>query len=206
MNLAVAHPDWLLREAALGQTFASEAERLRYAIELSRRNVLERTGGPFGAAVFECESGRLVAAGVNRVEALSFSAAHAEVMALLSAQERLATYDLGALGLPRHALVSSAQPCLMCAGAVLWSGVVRLVYAASKQDVERILGFDEGFLPRGWQRRLRRRGIAVSAGLLRQEARTVLELYRERGGTVYAARRGAGPGTVAQGGRVRRKG
>jgi tRNA(Arg) A34 adenosine deaminase TadA len=191
MSLAHALPDWLIHEPALGQTMASETERMRYVIELSRRNVLERTGGPFGAAVFECDSGRLVAAGVNRVEALSFSGAHAEVIALLLAQERLATYDLGAEGLPRHVLVSSAQPCLMCAGAVLWSGVVRLVYAATKGDVERVLGFDEGFLPRGWQRKLRRRGIVVSPCLLRQEARAVLELYRERDGLIYRARQGA---------------
>ncbi len=190
MELGQAAPDWLAQDPATGRVFSGEGERVRHVIELARRNVLEGTGGPFGAAVFERESGRLIAEGVNRVEALAFSAAHAEIMALMAAQERLGAYDLGGPGLARHVLVSSAQPCLMCAGAVLWSGVVGLVYAATRRDVEHVLGFDEGFLPRGWQRRMRRRGIEVDAGRLRQEARAVLELYRGRGGTIYNARRG----------------
>jgi tRNA(Arg) A34 adenosine deaminase TadA len=186
-----ALPQWLRDETAAPRTFLSETERMRYVIDLARRNVLEGTGGPFGAAVFERDSGRLLAAGVNRVEALNLSCAHAEVLALSLAQQRRGGYDLGASGTTSHALVSSAQPCLMCTGAVLWSGVTELTYAATKKDVERLLGFDEGFLPRGWQRRLGRRGITVRGALLRDEARDVLRLYGERGGTIYSPRSGA---------------
>jgi tRNA(Arg) A34 adenosine deaminase TadA len=194
MDLTDTLPDWLRADEAVGQLFASETDRLRHVIALSRRNVLEGTGGPFGAAVFERESGRLVAAGVNRVEALRWAGAHAEALAILLAERRLGSYDLGATGLAPHILVSSAQPCLMCSGSVLWSGVVGLLYAATKRDVERVLGFDEGFLPRGWQRKMRRRGIEVKGALLRQDARAILELYRERGGTIYAGRRGSRSG------------
>ena len=190
MEIESAAPPWLTDEMAQPRICVSLAERMRYVLDLARRNVLDGTGGPFGAAVFERESGRLVAAGVNRVEALKLSCAHAEVLALSLAQHRLGGYDLGAAGLPEHALVSSAQPCLVCAGAVLWSGVTELAYAATKQDVERVLGFDEGFLPRGWQRRLGRRGVMVRAALLRDEARSILRLYRERNGTIYGGRKG----------------
>jgi tRNA(Arg) A34 adenosine deaminase TadA len=192
MDIESAAPPWLIDEMAQPCTCVSLAERMRYVLDLTRRSVIEGTGGPFGAAVFERESGRLVAAGVNRVEALKLSCAHAEVLALSLAQHRLGVYDLGAAGIPQHALVSSAQPCLMCAGAVLWSGVTELAYAATKQDVERALGFDEGFLARGWQRRLARRGVTVRAALLRDEARSILRLYRERNGTIYTPRRGSG--------------
>ena len=68
--------------------------------------------------------------------------------------------------------------------------MTELAYAATKQDVERVLGFDEGFLPRGWQRRLGRRGVTVRAALLRDEARSILRLYRERNGTIYGGRKG----------------
>jgi tRNA(Arg) A34 adenosine deaminase TadA len=186
-----ALPQWLQDETAAPPVCLSETERMRYVIELARRNVIEGTGGPFGAAVFERDSGRLLAAGVNRVEALNLSCAHAEVLALSLAQQRRGGYDLGANGTTSHTLVSSAQPCLMCTGAVLWSGVTALTYAATKKDVERLLGFDEGFLPRGWQRRLGRRGITVRGALLRDEARDILRLYRERGGTIYSPRGGA---------------
>ncbi|MCK7474293.1 MAG: hypothetical protein MZV49_13640 [Rhodopseudomonas palustris] len=44
--------------------------------------------------------------------------------------------------------MTSSQPCLMCLGATLWSGVTRLTYGAAAADVTAILGFDEGPLPR----------------------------------------------------------
>src|SRR3972149_2040225 len=103
----------------LGEAYPRPEDRTMLAIELSRRNVQERTGGPFGAAVFESRGGRLVGIGVNRVESLGLSVAHAEVVALCLAQMRVGDYDLGARGLPSHELVSSAQPCAMCVGAVV---------------------------------------------------------------------------------------
>jgi tRNA(Arg) A34 adenosine deaminase TadA len=192
MTMELALPRWSRDYTArIGETFRSPAARMELAVELSHRSVLEGTGGPFGAAVFECRSGRLVAVGVNCVLSLGLSVAHAEVMALCLAQGRLGSYDLGAVRMPAHELVSSAQPCAMCAGAVLWSGVTRLVYAATREDVERLVGFDEGSLPRAWRAELRRRGIAVSYGEGRAAAVAVLKLYHSIGGTVYNARRAA---------------
>jgi tRNA(Arg) A34 adenosine deaminase TadA len=187
-------PDWVGRLTLAEPSLSTDEERLRWVIGLARRNVQEGTGGPFAAAVFHRESGRLVAAGVNQVEALLLSCAHAEVLALLLAQDRLGSFDLGAAGNGAHELVSSAQPCMMCLGAVVWSGVSRLVYGATRRDVESLSGFDEGFLARRWVQRLERRGIEVVGARLRQEAREVLRLYRERGGTVYNARRPARSG------------
>src|SRR3546814_19963070 len=46
-------------------------------------------------------------------------------------------------GMPRHELFSSCEPCAMCLGATLWSGVTRLVFAATRDDATR-LNFDEG--------------------------------------------------------------
>ena len=56
------------------------------AIELSRQNVDRGGGGPFGAAVFDRDSGRLVAAGVNRVVPQSCSVTHAEMVVIMIAQ------------------------------------------------------------------------------------------------------------------------
>jgi tRNA(Arg) A34 adenosine deaminase TadA len=164
--------------------------RMALVIELARQNVLQDSGGPFAAAVFERDSGRLVAAGVNRVEPLHCSSAHAEVMAIALAQAALGGYDLGDAARPAHELVTSAQPCLMCLGATLWSGVRRLVTGASGADVESILGFDEGPVPRRWPAEVRRRGIELVRGVRRRDACRVLELYRERAGTIYNSRGG----------------
>ena len=74
--------------------------RMAAVIEFARRNVRERTGGPFASGIFERDSGRLVVIGVNRVVGNRCSSAHAEVMAFSIAQRILGTWDLGAPGLP----------------------------------------------------------------------------------------------------------
>jgi tRNA(Arg) A34 adenosine deaminase TadA len=165
-------------------------ERMRWIIGLSRRNVEQASGGPFAAGVFAANSGRLLAAGVNRVEPLSLSPAHAEIMAIAFAQKHLQTWDLGHDAAIPTELVTSSQPCLMCLGAILWSGVTNLRYAAAAVDVSAILGFDEGPLPADWPGELLKRGIKVESGSARGEAVAVLELYKKKRGTIYNSRKG----------------
>ncbi|MEI6613951.1 MAG: nucleoside deaminase [Chrysiogenales bacterium] len=157
-------------------------ERMRWVIGLSRQNVEHASGGPFAAAVFAANGGKLLGAGVNRVEPLRCSSAHAEVIAIACAQKDLQTWDLGSDAALPAELVSSSQPCLMCLGAILWSGVTRLTYGATAADVTVILGFDEGPLPAAWPDELKKRGITVLPELLRREAAVVLELYKKKEG------------------------
>jgi tRNA(Arg) A34 adenosine deaminase TadA len=191
--LELTLPEWFGSMGLFDRRYPGVEQRLELVIELSRRNVRERTGGPFGAAVFELESGILVGAGVSRVERLNCSVAHAEVMAIAFAQKRLGRFDLGARDAPAHELVSSAQPCLMCAGASLWSGATRLAYAARKHDVESLVGFDEGPVPPDWIEAFRARGIEVveAPERWRSEACEVLRLYRAQDGLVYNGRQAA---------------
>lgn len=186
----LALPPWVgpflaQRECSL----PSDEARMALVIALARENIERGTGGPFGAAIFEQDSGLLVSVGVNRVVPEQTSIAHAEMMAFLLAQRRRATFDLGSAGLPAHELVTSAQMCAMCLGAALWSGVRRVVCGAAREDVEGILGFDEGPLPDNWEQELARRGITLRQGVLREEARTLLRRYAELEGVVYNSRR-----------------
>jgi tRNA(Arg) A34 adenosine deaminase TadA len=72
----------------------------------------------------------------------------------------------------------------MCLGAVLWSGVDRLVTGATRADAT-ALGFEEGpVFPESYAY-LSRRGVEITREVRRAEARAALELYRERGGVVY---------------------
>jgi tRNA(Arg) A34 adenosine deaminase TadA len=74
----------------------------------------------------------------------------------------------------------------MCLGAVLWSGVSRLVAGAGREDAAAI-NFDEGpVFPESYAY-LESRRIATTRGVLRDEAAAVIELYRERGGPIYNA-------------------
>ncbi|HET9276243.1 MAG TPA: hypothetical protein VFN96_09245, partial [Gemmatimonadales bacterium] len=100
------------------------------------------------------------------------------------AQARVGQFSLAAPGLPAHELVTSCDPCAMCLGAVLWSGVRRVVCGADRDDAAR-LAFDEGPVFPESYRYLEARGIEIVRGVLREEARAVLELYRESGGEIY---------------------
>lgn len=183
-------PDWL--EAALPEPdrrFDTAAERMAVAVDLARRNVRRETGGPFGAAVFDREEGTLLAPGVNLVLRERCSVLHAEIVALMLAQRALDSHDLAEPGLPDCELVSSAEPCAMCFGAIPWSGVSRLVCGARSSDAREV-GFDEGEKPPDWTGALERRGVDVTRDVRREEAASVLRSYADGGGPIYNSRRG----------------
>ncbi len=169
--------------------YPTEEDRMRLAIELSRQNVERGTGGPFGAAVFDLSTNRLVAPGVNLVTATNLSVAHAEIVAIMIAQRVLGDFDLGGRGRPPYELVASTEPCAQCFGAVPWSGVRRLACGARDKDASEI-GFDEGPKMADWVSSLEQRGISAVRDVHRAEAAAVLREYAERGGAIYNARQG----------------
>ncbi|MEJ7811478.1 MAG: nucleoside deaminase [Gemmatimonadaceae bacterium] len=183
-DVRVSLPSWVDGLVEWERVYGSDEERMRLAIALSRENIARGTGGPFGAAIFERDGGRLVAVGTNSVVRLANCTLHGEMVAFMMAQARLGSYTLGAEGMPRHELVTSCEPCAMCLGATLWSGVSRLVWGATRDDACR-LDFDEGpVFPESYEY-LARRGVEIVRGVCREEARAVLELYRARGGEIY---------------------
>jgi tRNA(Arg) A34 adenosine deaminase TadA len=179
MQVHLTLPPWIGELVEPGRRYTTDEERVGLAIALSRRNIEHGLGGPFGAAVFNAE-GRVVSVGVNRVIPQTCSAAHAEMMAYMSAQQRLASYRLNADG-GRYALASSSQPCCQCYGATVWAGIDELLIGARAEDVEELTEFDEGPLPADWAGELERRGIAVRRDILRDQARDVLASYGARG-------------------------
>ena len=189
-NITLRLPDWVSNRAQPGAQYLSIEDRMRFVISLAATNVEHNTGGPFGAAVFEADTGILVAPGVNIVEAGRCSLAHAEAMALMVAQQVVDTYDLGAPHLPRLELVTSSQPCIQCWGNVWWSGIRRLITGTSVEQTQRFGGFDEGPIPPNWADILRNRtpqerSVEVIEHVLSEEACVVLKRYREKSGVVY---------------------
>jgi hypothetical protein len=62
-DLHLTSPDWLPDFVAWDRVYAGDEQRMPLAVGLSRENVRRETGGPFGAAVFVSDSGRVIAAG-----------------------------------------------------------------------------------------------------------------------------------------------
>ena len=175
-------PSWI-ESFVVRRRYRDEEDRMRLAVDLSLENVRQGTGGPFGAAIFT-EEGFVAGVGVNGVTRLLNSMAHAEVVAIMMAQRPLHAFSLRETSLGPLTLYSSCDPCLMCLGATLWSGVSALVTGASKEDAE-ALGFDEGPVTAASYDHLVGRGIAVRRGVLREEARKAFLLYRDSGGEIY---------------------
>jgi tRNA(Arg) A34 adenosine deaminase TadA len=180
----VEYPEWVRDVVDWDHTYRSDDEKMRVAIDVSRENVMRGTGGPFGAAIFERDAGRLVAVGMNSVVRLNNCTLHGEMVAFMMAQQRVGSFTLNAPALPSHELFTSCEPCAMCLGATLWSGVRRVVYGAGREDASR-LNFEEGpVFPESYQY-LEDRGITIQRNFLRDEARAVLELYRSKSGKIY---------------------
>ena len=163
-------------------TVKSDTEKMEFVLKLAEENVKNHTGGPFAAAIFNMNNNEIISIGLNVVTSENTSIAHAEIMAIILAQSYKNHYRLDK---GEYVLVSSAQPCAMCYGAIFWSGIKKLMYGASKKDVESICGFDEGPLPENWIQELGKRGIEVLENVAVESARKILYLYHETNGIIY---------------------
>ena len=184
-NFTLRLPDWVdhfVNQSA--SIFSTDQEKMELVIELSRRNINTDGGGPFGAAIFEIGTGKLVAPGVNLVVQCNCSVLHAEMVAIIIAQQYLDTYALGLDGKGQFELVTSTEPCAMCMGAIPWSGITRVLCGARDKDA-RLIGFNEGDKPPNWQQCFEKRGIKVVCDLCRHDAVTVLQLYDKQQGILY---------------------
>lgn len=139
--------------------------------------------GPFYAAVVDAE-GAIIAESANSVVASKCSHHHAEMNAISLAEKTLGTWNLAGRDLT---LYTTAEPCMMCVGGILWSGISRVVYGVSTEAVERITGFDEGFKP-NWQAEFAKRKIEVVGPVVPEVGEAVLAEYMCRQGVIYAPR------------------
>ncbi|QFG35139.1 tRNA(Arg) A34 adenosine deaminase TadA [Paracoccus pantotrophus] len=99
---------------------------LEQAVMLAHRNV-QAGGRPFGAVVVR--GGEVLATGVNETVATHDPTAHAELVALRAAAQRLGSADLSGC-----AVYASGQPCPMCLAAMRLAGVAEVHFAYSNQD------------------------------------------------------------------------
>ncbi|WP_025270735.1 nucleoside deaminase [Hippea sp. KM1] len=178
-SITINIPDWLSKRCE-HKDFKRDEEKMLFAIELARLSI-DNGGGPFGAAVFS-KDGKLISCGVNLVVKEGLSILHAEVVAITIAQRKLNTYSLSKGG--HFELFSSSEPCAMCLGAILWSGIKRVVWAADSIKA-RSIGFDEGPVFEASWDYLKKKGIEIEGGLLKDEAARVLDYYKRINGVIY---------------------
>ncbi|MGN1063436.1 MAG: nucleoside deaminase [Alphaproteobacteria bacterium] len=143
--------------------------------------------GPFIAAIYD-ENGRQIVKTANSVVTQHCSNHHAEMNAIQAAEQKLNTYDLSPY---RLKLYVTAEPCMMCLGGIMWSGIKEVYYGVPSQTVEKITGFDEGFKP-DWFEEFKKRGITVYGNIAAQIGEQALTAYVNEGKKIYKPSRGDG--------------
>ena len=136
--------------------------------------------GPFVAAIYD-DKGNLIVKVANSVVNEQCSNNHAEMNAIKAAEEKLGTYDLAPYNLK---LYVTAEPCIMCIGGIMWSGIKEIYYGVSSKDVEQITGFDEGFKPH-WFKEFKKRGIIVYGNIEPELGKKELYKYVQNGKIIY---------------------
>jgi tRNA(Arg) A34 adenosine deaminase TadA len=111
---------------------------MREAIRISIENVNSGHGGPFGAVIVKDDE--IIASGVNSVTRTNDPTAHAEIVAIRKACEKLNSFQLDGC-----IIYTSCEPCPMCLGAIYWSRPDGLYYANTKSDAAKI-NFDDKFI------------------------------------------------------------
>jgi tRNA(Arg) A34 adenosine deaminase TadA len=140
---------------------------MREAIRLSLKKMRENEGGPFGAVVVK--GGRIIGRGWNQVTSANDPTAHAEVMAIRHACQRLKTFQLEGCD-----LYTSCEPCPMCLSAIYWARIRRIFYANTRRDAAHS-GFDDATIYREVALPINRRSLPMKQ-LLREEA---IHVFRE---------------------------
>lgn len=144
---------------------------LRRAIELARHGMTGNEGGPFGAVVVL--NNEIIGEGNNQVTTTNDPTAHAEMVAIRNACQKLQTFQLeGAT------IYSSCEPCPMCLGAIYWARPARLVFASTREDAAAI-EFDDAFIYEELTLPLDQRKIPT-LNMLRKEGREVFEEWMNK--------------------------
>ena len=188
-------PDWLIEyEKTIANTnmnLNTDEDKMKVAIEVSRQSVLRKTGGPFGCAIFEVsedgKSSKLFCLGSNLVTSANNCTLHGEMVAIQVGCARMNSFTFAKKSPScsgNFELFTSCEPCAMCLGAILWSGVRRVVCGAGKADAESI-GFAEGPVFQQSYKYMEDNGVKVVKGVLREEAASVLQLYQAQGNAIY---------------------
>lgn len=161
-----------------------KATKIIENLQVELKEHIAKGSGPFLAAIYD-DQGRLIAKTSNSVVSEKCSHNHAEMNAVKEAEKVLKTYDLSSYNL---SLYVTSEPCIMCLGGIMWSGIKAVYYGVSSKRVEEITGFDEGFKP-NWFEEFKKRGIAVYGKIAEELGEQVLKEYVSDGHIVYKPER-----------------
>jgi tRNA(Arg) A34 adenosine deaminase TadA len=161
-----------------------KASKIILELQQDLKKYINKGCGPFLAAIYD-SNGNLVAKAANNVVKKSCSNNHAEINAIKLAEKKLGTYDLSPYDL---SLYVTSEPCMMCLGGIMWSGIKAVYYGIPSERVTKITGFDEGF-KQNWYNEFKKRGITVYGQIEQDVGEKILKDYVSQRHTIYKPKR-----------------
>ena len=149
---------------------------MKLAKQNAENGINRREGGPFGAVIIDKE-GNVISNGNNQVIKNNDPTAHAEIVAIREACEKLHTYNLS-----DYILYTSCEPCPMCLSAIIWANIKEVYYACTKEDAGEI-GFRDDMIYNYLKGN--NYNLINLKKMDRDECLEVFKKYKETGGVIY---------------------
>ncbi len=143
---------------------------MQAAIEVTRKGIAAGQS-PFGT-VIATKDGEIVCANHNVVRLTTDPTAHAEVTAIRAAAKKLNNIDMTG-----HILVSTCEPCPMCASAIHWARFDAVIYGATIADAEQA-GFNELAMPIDQLYKQGGSGVKIVTGVLQRECAELFQVWK----------------------------
>lgn len=158
-----------LKEKSENEREQIMSEFMNEAIQEAYEGIKQGHGGPFGTVIVK--DGVIVGRGHNRVVYKKDPTCHGEMEAIRDACQNLDTFDLSGCE-----LYTTAEPCPMCLGAVLWANIKTVYYGCNREDTDRI-----GFRDDKFYEHLAGRRVCVEVQeLQREECQKLFQAYQEK--------------------------
>lgn len=146
-------------------------EWMQQAMALALENLRSSRGGPFAALVVR--AGEILGRGTNLVTATNDPTAHAEILAIREACQKIGHFELTGCE-----IYATCEPCPMCFGAIYWARPAKIYYAARSADAAKI-GFDDSLIYSEIQQPVAARKIPM-VQLMRDEALKVFRAWEQK--------------------------
>jgi len=140
------------------------------AVKLSMIS-LKKNGGPFGCVIVK--NNEIISEGFNEVTNKNDPTAHAEIVAIRNACNKLNTFNLKGAQ-----MFTSCEPCPMCLSAVYWSHIDKIYYGNNRNDAAKI-GFDDSYIYDELSLNLNKRKIPLEQ-INEKEAIKAFELWEAK--------------------------
>lgn len=149
---------------------------MKLAIDEARRTMNENKGGPFGAIITDSD-GNVISVASNLVLESHDPTAHAEIMAIRLASEKLGTHDLSG-----YILYATGYPCPMCLSAIIWANIKEVYYGTDVKEAHDI-GFRDDYIYRYLSGE--NKEVLKLTNICHNDAKELFDEYKDKNKVIY---------------------